>query len=77
MQSIGDIDLEPSDGISTSISFTINNPYISVAIIGTKNPEHLIENINQVNKNSPLAESVLMELHKRFDDLDDNWVQQT
>lgn len=77
MQSIGDIDLEPSDGISTSIAFTINNPYVSVAIIGTKNPEHLIENINQVNKNSPLTESVLVELHKRFDDLDDNWVQQT
>ena len=77
MQSLGSIKGEPADGILASIAFTLSNPHISVAIIGTKNPEHLINNIDQVNSLELLNQSTLDELYNRFDRLDDNWKQLT
>ena len=77
MQSLGSVKGEHSDGILTSIAFTLSNPHISVAIIGTKNPNHLLSNINIVNSLEPLDQSTLNELYNRFDQLDDNWKQLT
>ena len=45
-------------------------------IVGTKNPSHLINNIHQINSLENINDSVINELHKRFDRLDENWVQQ-
>lgn len=77
MQSFGYIENEPDDGILTSIKFVQNDPNISVMIVGTKNPSHLIKNIQQINSPESINDSVVNELHERFDRLDENWVQQT
>ena len=76
MQSLGVIENEPDDGIFTSIKFVQNDPNISVMIVGTKNPSHLINNIHQINSLENINDSVINELHERFDRLDENWVQQ-
>ena len=71
MQSLGVIETEPDDGIFTSIKFVQNNPNISVMIVGTKNPSHLVNNIRQINSLENINDSVINELHERFDRLDE------
>ncbi len=57
------------DGMSRmefTLRFTLSLPGLSTTIVGTKNPDHLKENIEAAKK-GPLPEEVLAEAKKRLD----------
>ena len=42
-------------------------------IAGTKNPDHLADNVKMVNEALPIDPGVVAELQRRFDELGDDW----
>ena len=62
----------PDDPIALSLGFTLAHP-IDTAIVGTRNIQHLLNNIQIVNEQLPLPNSVITDLHKRFDEYGQNW----
>ena len=49
---------------------------VDTAIVGTKNPEHVRANVEMVERALPIAQEVVDELHRRYDELADGWRQQ-
>jgi aryl-alcohol dehydrogenase-like predicted oxidoreductase len=47
MQAEGRLPLAPDDRISLALAFTLAHDEVDVAIIGTKNPEHMLGNIRR------------------------------
>ena len=62
----------PDDPIALSLGFTLAHP-IDTAIVGTRNVQHLLNNIQIVNEQLPLPNTVIDDLHKRFDEYGQNW----
>lgn len=62
----------PDDPIALSLGFTLAHP-IDTAIVGTRNVQHLLNNIQIVNEQLPLPNTVIADLHKRFDEYGLNW----
>lgn len=75
MCALGPIEGEPENGILTSLGYTLANPDVNVAIVGTKDPSHMEANIRQVENELPIPESVVEELSSRFEKLDADWAQ--
>ena len=75
MRALGTIENEPDNGILTSLGFTLANPNVNVAIVGTKDPSHMETNIGQVDNELPIPTAVVEELHSRFEKLDTDWAQ--
>jgi len=75
MRAPGPVEDEPENGILTSLGYTLANPNVNVAIVGTKDPSHMEANIGQVEKELPIPESVVEELNSRFEKLDTDWAQ--
>ena len=75
MQAEGLLPLAPDDRISLALAFTLAHDEVDVAIIGTKNPEHMLGNIRRVEEGVSIAPETLEALHARFDRLDNGWVQ--
>jgi aryl-alcohol dehydrogenase-like predicted oxidoreductase len=75
MQAEGRLPLAPDDRISLALAFTLAHDEVDVAIIGTKNPEHMLGNIRRVEEGVSIAPETLEALHARFDRLDNGWVQ--
>ena len=61
----------------TAIRFVLAHSVVTTAIVGTQNPDHMRGNIEEISNDSPLSQAVVKELHRRFDELDDNWYQLT
>jgi hypothetical protein len=57
----------PDNGILLSLGFTLAHPEVNVAIVGTVNPAHMGANIDMVESQLPLKDSVIQELHRRFE----------
>jgi aryl-alcohol dehydrogenase-like predicted oxidoreductase len=70
------------DGMSRqefTLRFTLSNPDLDTTIVGTKDPEHLRENISAALK-GPLADDVVEEAKRRLSEagsrpLSDSWVK--
>ena len=77
IRALGDIENEPDDGILTALGYTLSDPNVSVAIVGTTNPSHMATNIKQIDNDLPITESVITELNRRFEELDTDWTQRT
>jgi aryl-alcohol dehydrogenase-like predicted oxidoreductase len=77
IRALGDIENEPEDGILTALGYTLSDPNVSVAIVGTTNPSHMATNIKQIDNDLPITESVITELNRRFEELDTDWTQRT
>jgi len=77
IRALGDIENEPEDGILTALGYTLSDPNVSVAIVGTTNPSHMATNIKQIDNDLPIPESVITELNRRFEELDTDWTQRT
>ena len=73
----GEIAGEPEDPMLTSFGFTLAHPQVDVVIAGTKNPDHLAANVKMVNEALPIDPGVVAELHRRFDELGDDWPGRT
>ena len=77
IRALGDIENEPDDGILTALGYTLGDPSVSVAIVGTTNPSHMATNIKQIDNDLPIPDSVIAELNRRFEELDTDWAQRT
>lgn len=75
MQAGGPLPSEPGDRISLALAFTLAHDEVDVAIIGTKNPEHMLGNIRRVEEGVRIAPETLDALYERFDRHDNSWVQ--
>ena len=75
MRALGPVGRDPDSGTLTSLGFTLANPNVNVAIVGTKDPSHMESNITQVENELPIPPSVVEELNRRFEKLDTDWAQ--
>jgi aryl-alcohol dehydrogenase-like predicted oxidoreductase len=76
MTALGPIEGAPDDRIAMSLGFLFAHPEVDTAIVGTRNVSHLKSNIGLVESEVTVAESVMAELYRRWDELDDGWVGQ-
>ena len=76
MAALGPIDIPSDDRILMSLGFVMAHEEIGTAIVGTRNPEHLKSNIDLCNNHLPIDDTVIKELYKRWNELDDNWIGQ-
>lgn len=72
----GSISGAPEDSILLSLGFTLAHDVIDTAIVGTSNPEHLRENIRMVEEQLPIADGVVEELQRLFDQVQQDWRQE-
>ena len=75
MTAAGPLDGAPEDRVHLTLGFTFAHPQVDTAIVGTKNPEHLVENIRQVEAGLDLSDAVVTELYRRFDEMGTTWQQ--
>ena len=61
------------DPIELALGFILAHSQISTAIVGTRNPLHLLSNIKTIESCLPLAREILDELHERFDRVGAEW----
>ena len=66
----------PENRIRLALGFTLAHD-IDTIIVGTKNPAHMKTNLGWVSEGIPVDEAVIDELHRRFESLDQDWVQLT
>jgi aryl-alcohol dehydrogenase-like predicted oxidoreductase len=67
MAGLGPIPGAPEDAIALALGFTLAHEEVDTAIVGTRNPEHMLGNIALVERALPLAGEVVDELHRRFE----------
>jgi aryl-alcohol dehydrogenase-like predicted oxidoreductase len=75
MANMGPLSGVPEDRIWLALGFTLAHPNVDTAIVGTRNPEHMQANIKLVETQPPLTPETIAELHRRFDQLGQNWPQ--
>ena len=74
MRAMGPIPNAPDDRILLSLGFVLAHPEADTAILGTRNPSHMAAN-QELVKRLPIPDEVVEELRRRFDELDDDWLQ--
>jgi aryl-alcohol dehydrogenase-like predicted oxidoreductase len=67
MADLGPIPGAPENAIALALGFTLAHGEVDTAIVGTRNPEHMVGNIALVEGALPIAEAVVEELHRRFE----------
>ena len=72
---IGPIVGAPDDRILAAMGFVLAQPEIDTVIVGTHNPDHVVSNIEMVESLLPIAAEAIDELHRRFDELGEDWRQ--
>ena len=70
---MGPIADAPEDPIAMALGFVLGNDEVATAIVGTGNPEHMLENIKVAETQLPIPESVVAELQRRFCELGQDW----
>ena len=73
MQQTGPIAGAPDDAIEMALGFVLAHDAVDTAIVGTRNPDHMLANIETVEKRLPLDEAVVAELDRRFDHVGKDW----
>lgn len=66
LAAMGPIPGAPEDPIAMSLGFTLGHSAIDTAIVGTRNPDHVVHNIAIVEEQPILPDRVIDELHQRF-----------
>ncbi len=62
------------DRILIALGFTFAHDAVDVAIVGTRNPDHMRSNIDMLDK-LPLDSNVIDALHRRFEEVGMEWEQ--
>ncbi len=75
MRDMGPIPEEPSDRIALSLGYTLAHDAVDTAIVGSRNPAHMASNTQMVDNGLEIAPETVEELHQRFQELDNGWVQ--
>jgi aryl-alcohol dehydrogenase-like predicted oxidoreductase len=75
MASIGAIPGAPADRILLALGFVLAHPEVDTAIVGTRNPAHMSSNLRLVERRSAVSVKVVEELHRRFDQVGQEWGQ--
>lgn len=70
---MGPIPGAPDDPIELALGFALAHPTVATAIVGTRDPAHMRANVEIANNKLPLAQSVVEELHRRYDRIGRNW----
>ena len=73
MLATGPIADAPEDPISLALGFVLDHPEVHTAILGTRNPDHMVANVNAAATDLPLAESTMADLHRRYDAVGKEW----
>ena len=73
MAALGPIPGAPDDPVALALGFVLAHEDVATAIVGTGNTEHMLANIEAVEKQLPLSDDVVDELHRRFDRLGRDW----
>ena len=63
----------PDDDIELALGFVLAHSEVHTAIVGTRNPEHMLANIEIVEKRLPISKDVVEELHRRYDQVGKDW----
>jgi aryl-alcohol dehydrogenase-like predicted oxidoreductase len=66
MIEMGPIPQAPRDPILLALGFVLAHEEVDTAIVGTRNPDHMKTNIELVEKELPILQEVVEELHHRF-----------
>ena len=74
MSGVGDI-VGSDDPIGMAMGFLFSHEEISTAIIGTTNVNHLLSNIEMLDKGISIDPKTFSELVDRFENLGSNWFQ--
>ena len=75
MAQAGPIPGAPDDRILVATGFVFAHPDVDTAIVGTRNPSHMKANIEMFEDRLPIPTEVVEELRRRFDQVEDNWLQ--
>ncbi len=73
MAALGPIPGAPDDPIALALGFVLAHPDAHTAIVGTRNPAHMLANIRAVETQLPIPDTVVEELRSRFDQLGMGW----
>ncbi len=71
----GALPSEPDDRILLAMGFTYAHPEVDVCIVGTQRPEHMVSNIDLIDRQLPISAEAVEELHARYDRVSGDWRQ--
>lgn len=74
MMALGPLKDDPKNPISLALGFALAHSELDVAIIGTRNPDHMRSNIAMVESGLSMSAATLQDLYRRWDQLDDEWL---
>jgi hypothetical protein len=77
MARMGPIPGVPENRIWLALGFVFAHQEVDTAIVGTRNLAHMRANISWFETGQPLAAEVVQELHRRFEQVGQQWVQLT
>jgi hypothetical protein len=70
MQARGPIPEAPEDPIALALGFLLAHDEVDTAIVGTRDPDHMRENIQIVERDLPISSQAVEALHQRFKQID-------
>lgn len=77
MAEMGPIPGAPEHRILLALGLALAHEEVDTAIVGTHNPEHMRTNIEWVQTRLPIAAEAVSELHRRFEQVGQEWPQLT
>jgi len=77
MSQMGPIPGAPDGRILLAMGFVLAHPEVDTAIVGTRNPSHILANIAMMENQLPIPTEAVEELHRRFDQVGQGWIQLT
>ena len=72
---MGPISGAPEDRIHFTMGFVFAHPEVDTAIVGTRNPSHMMSNIELFERGVSIPAETIDELYRRFDMVGDQWLQ--
>ena len=73
MAGLGPVPEAPGDPVLLAMGFVFAHPQVDTAIVGTHNPDHVVSNIDLVEHHLPISSAAVEELHRRFDQVGQEW----
>lgn len=77
MARLGPIPDAPDDRILLAMGFVFAHPEVDTAIVGTRNPSHMLADIELLERGLLIQREAVEALRLRFDQVEEQWVQLT